>query len=171
MAEKELEFLRYNEENLLEHLLAIEDHARYLNGNERPEHLSCIVKHVLQTIEQASEGISHSTVAAPDKTGYFVDIRDLAHYLLMDLEGANTEDLIPKVRKIRSIAEKFNPAFKVSECKSCVFESPIKPIMLIKEIPAVRERITEIRTETIAIAVITLGLSFAGIVYYVTRGA
>lgn len=122
--QKTIMFMRYNEQNALMHLLAIEDHARYLDNVESPEHLSCINKHVLQAIEQASEGISHASSFAPDKVEAFTNIHTKMQELLNDLELSipSKADLIRRIREVRLIAETLRPGFQISECKLCSFD-------------------------------------------------
>lgn len=46
--DRESYFLSYNIDNVLKHLLAIEDHLRNLDENYEAPDASCIVKHLLQ---------------------------------------------------------------------------------------------------------------------------
>jgi len=115
------EFLKYNEENVMMHLLAIENHLRDLNEDYASEHASCIVKHLLTLREQALEGISHaSEVGSEDKIKIFKEIDDAAKRIRAALERREKpSNIIRMVREVRKSAEKLDRMFDLSKCASC----------------------------------------------------
>jgi len=114
-------FLKYNTDGVMMHILAIEDHLRYLDSKYRSEDSSCLVKHALQLREQSLEGISHSNeIGDKEKVQVF---RDLVHgsEKLQDLfkQRTSPDDLILEVRKLRKRAEALDPSFNLEKCQSC----------------------------------------------------
>lgn len=114
-------FLTYNSDSVMMHLLAIEDHLRHLDPAYRSEDSSCLVKHALQLREQSLEGISHATAEADrEKVAVFRDLERGAEHL-RDLFKRRTspDTLILEVRTLRKRAETLDPTFNLEKCRSC----------------------------------------------------
>ncbi|MHA1852559.1 MAG: hypothetical protein ACTSUF_03520 [Candidatus Heimdallarchaeaceae archaeon] len=128
---RETIFLSYNEDNILKHLLAIEDHARNLKSGMKPEHYACITKHALQVEEQAEEGISHASEVEPEKVDVFIKIRGWIKQFRKELKkDTDPKATIREIRRIRKEAEKLNREYNMSECKVCgPIENTIKKFL------------------------------------------
>jgi len=152
------EFLHYNEDNIMKHLLAIEDHLRHVKGTMSPEHTSCIIKHSLQLEEQADEAISHSTSAAPMKTPVFMAIRNHIKNLrrLWGTEGISLQKDMVRIRNLRKLAENLNPSYQISQCHLCSFkqEEPVErvgpDIFSREEVEVVKEQEKDLNISTAA---------------------
>lgn len=117
---REIGFLKFNKDNLMKHLLAIEDHARYLKEGMSPEHYACITKHFLQAEEQSDEGISHASVIEPENLEIFKDVKNKLFEMRNKMtNNTSPENVITAIREIRKIAEKLDPSYNTSECKVC----------------------------------------------------
>lgn len=114
-------FLDYNTDNVMKHLLAIEDHLRWLQLGYRTGHASCIIKHLLQLEEQCDEGISHAaSIDDRDKVDIFKYVKKSGKNLKIGLQRETDPiELIKKIRKIRSVAEGLNPIYNLEECETC----------------------------------------------------
>lgn len=113
-------FLQYNEENVIKHLLAIEDHARNLKEGYGPEHYACITKHSLQIEEQCDEGISHAAVLDTNKVGVFKEVRKRIADFRNKLKSDSSPDVaIKEIRSVRSVAERLGRGYDTSECRVC----------------------------------------------------
>lgn len=117
---REIGFLSYNKDNVMKHLLAIEDHCRNLKPGYSSEHFSCITKHALQVEEQAEEGISHASEIEPESVRIFSQVRRQIREFRKELKRDQSPDnAIRNIRKIRKEAEKMDPEYNVSACKTC----------------------------------------------------
>ena len=114
-------FLNYNEDNIMSNLLQAEDHLRNIEGGAPAEHGSCIMKHLLLVKGEADEGISHSSVAMPEKTQIFKIVKASTENLKNKIEtdGFSPQEDMVKIRDIRKVAEGLRSSFNLSECKAC----------------------------------------------------
>lgn len=119
---REREFLDYNIKNILENFIQAEDHARYVTGEHKPEHVACIRKHYLMIRGEAKEGISHSSVAKPEWVGIFKKTLKNAEEFLEKLEK-DWESIKPKliniIRSHRKEFEKSFPMYDTEKCETC----------------------------------------------------
>jgi hypothetical protein len=116
-ASREEKFLKYNKINVITNLLQAEDHARYLGEKYDVTHASCITKHLLITIGESNEGISHSP--SREEKRIFAEIRNEALRLMEDIGKIGRDELIWRIREIRKKAEGLERGFNLSECRSC----------------------------------------------------
>jgi len=117
---KELYFLRFNQDNIIKHLLALEDHSRYLRSDMSPKHKSCLLKHTLQLQEQLSEAVSHSSVVEPNKTAKYQELLYDSDRLKKIVESKSEPvDIIREIRNMRSKYEQIVPKYSVKDCKVC----------------------------------------------------
>lgn len=117
-------FLKYNKDNVMKHLLAIEAHLRELEEGYRPDHASCVIKHILQLEEQCEEGISHAAELGQDEVAkIFKRVRDEAESIRKALlEGRPPAEIIRMVRAVRRVAEKLDPSFELEKCTTCTVD-------------------------------------------------
>jgi len=120
-------FLRYNEENVMMHLLAVEDHLRNLSPEYETEHASCIYKHALQLKEQSLEGISHSSeLHEEEKAQIFERLKLGASEIQEGLKSRiPPTELIRRVRELRGIAEGLDPSYSLQKCEACEVGLPV----------------------------------------------
>jgi hypothetical protein len=116
-ASREEKFLKYNKINVITNLLQAEDHARYLEEEYDVAHASCITKHLLITIGESNEGISHTP--SEREAELFTEIRNGALRLLGKIGTVSRSELIEKIRDLRKKAEGLERGFNLSECRSC----------------------------------------------------
>jgi hypothetical protein len=121
---REEKFLKYNKLNVLTNLLQAEDHARYLGEKYDVAHASCVTKHLLITIGESNEGISHSP--SKEEKRIFAEIRNEALRLMEDIGNISRDELIGRIREVRKRAEGLEKGFNLSECRSCEIVSPEK---------------------------------------------
>lgn len=120
MDNREIKFLDYNSDGLMENLLAVEEHARILDNTQYPGHSSCIQKHLLLITHHSNEGISH-TLDDNFKRNIFKDVRKDTEELRKDMmiNGFSQKDFLVKLRNIRKKAEMLNPAYNTNNCMAC----------------------------------------------------
>ena len=115
-------FLRYNVDNVLKHLLAIEAHLKDLPRDYTGEHASCIIKHLLQLEEQCEEGMSHAAELRRDRmVEVFRRLRERGRELKSRLvaRAISPEDAIRFVRDLRRLAEELAPEYDLAKCATC----------------------------------------------------
>jgi len=174
-------FLKYNEDNVMMQLLALEDHFRLLSSDYKSEHAACCTKHILFLLEEAREGQSHaSEVGDSKKVRIFKEIDEDTQKVRVDIEShVPPEEIIRKVRAIRRKVEGLNPNFNLEKCEAC----SIKPVVIVKEMLAnpnddqdIFKEVIKIRSEVdrrsnVAFTVLAAGIIFTGIVYWATKNA
>ena len=114
-------FLQFNEDNIFQNLLQLEDHFRHLSErNNKLGHGSCCTKHLHLIIGECNEAISHSSLANPAKTEAFVEIRGQAKDLMEGMSGKSIRQNIMATREMRKISESLNPArYSTTNCRAC----------------------------------------------------
>jgi len=121
MAEpKEKYFLKFNLRNILANAIQAEDHCRYIKDS-RPEHHSCVQKHLLFIRGELGEAISHASVVSPELVPKFKEILAYTERVLDEFEQGikDPSEAIVKIRKIRRKTEEIFKPYDTSECKVC----------------------------------------------------
>ena len=122
---REVKFLEFNEDKLMQNLLEAEEHARIASDTTNPGHVSCIIKHSLIAEGHTSEGISHA-INSPYKTKIFQEVgTDVANFRhdIMNY-GFDQQKALNDLRNIRKKAELLNPAYNTNTCKACSVGNP-----------------------------------------------
>jgi len=119
----EKEFLEYNKDNILKNLLQAEHHALILKRkgkSYRPEHASCIAKHLAFAEAEAEEAIAHSLVVNPKDTDVYAQIANDAYSIRKDiLRTGDPEKLYLSLRKLRKTVEALSAGTDTSKCEAC----------------------------------------------------
>jgi hypothetical protein len=125
MDTREIKFLEFNEDKLMQNLLEAEEHARIASNTSNPGHISCIVKHTILAEGHSNEGISHA-LNSPYKTQIFkevgVSVSNFRHDIMSN--GFDQKKALEELRNIRKKAELLNPAFNTNDCRACSVGNP-----------------------------------------------
>jgi len=121
---KEAEWLKFNVRNIISNLYQAEDHARYLIPGMKPEHFSCIIKHLLFVDGELGEAESHASVVNESLIPRIRTIRQRVQRLLDRLEEpisteADVAQVLRELREIRKEMEKLFPTYDTEECEVC----------------------------------------------------
>jgi len=121
---KEVNYLRYNKDEIFKSLIATEGHFRNVQTTKEGANgfLNCAVKHLADAEGHVDEAISH-TVATNDTEASNKfralrnEIRDFRH----NLQDGKVSSVvgIERTRHIRREFESFNPEFDISKCEAC----------------------------------------------------
>lgn len=121
---KEVNYLRYNKDEIFKNLIATEGHFRNEKTTEKGTDgfLNCAVKHLADAEGHIDEAISH-TAATNDTeaSNKFRVLRDKTRNFRHDLQEGKVSPTvgIERTRDIRREFESFNPEFDISKCKAC----------------------------------------------------
>ena len=120
-AGKEVNYLRYNKDEIFKNLIATEGHFRNVETTKEG-FLNCAVKHLADAEGHVDEAISH-TAATNDTeaSSKFRVLRDEIRDFRHDLQDGKVSPTvgIERTRDIRREFESFNPEFDISKCKAC----------------------------------------------------
>ena len=114
-------FLEYNKDNIFTNLLQAEDHLKKLNTPADVEFAQCAVKHLAMVEGEANEAVAHSLeLGKPREAEVYREIERDAKKLRRKIKaGADPNELVLEVRRIRKKFEKLNPAYDTSQCRAC----------------------------------------------------
>jgi len=120
MEPKEKYFLRFNLRNILANAIQAEDHCRYVKDS-RPEHHSCVQKHLLFIRGELGEAISHASVVSPELVPKFREILAYTERVLDEFEQGikDPSEAIVKIREIRRKTEEIFKPYDTSKCEVC----------------------------------------------------
>jgi len=140
MAEsKEEYFLKFNIRNILTNAIQAEDHLRYVRIS-RPEHHSCVQKHLLFIRGELGEAISHASVVKPDLVPKFKELLAKTEIILNEFEKGikDPSEAIIKIRELRRDVESIFKPYDTSKCEVC---GPAEEVLkkLIEEIEKIEK--------------------------------
>jgi len=143
---KEAEWLKFNVRNIISNLYQAEDHARYLIPGMRPEHFSCIIKHLLFVDGELGEAESHASVVNESLIPKIRTIRQRVQRLLDRLEEpisteADVAQVLRELREIRKEMEKLFPTYDTEECEVCAppSEGLVEALKEVRRHPSLAE--------------------------------
>lgn len=128
---KEPYYLEFNKDEIFKNLIATEGHFRNVEETNIDDagFMNCAVKHLADAEGHADEAISHSQIAADEKTSAkFKQLRNKIRDLRHDVQHGTVSPgkAIEYVRETRHYFEEFNPEFDISKCKACEIKVEMK---------------------------------------------
>jgi len=119
----EEKWLEMNIDNIMRNLIQCEDHLRYLKRNYKPEHASCVIKHLYMVEGEAQEAISHSSVVDESKVEVFQKVFDKTVELRKKIQNREItpSEAIKRIREIRKLVGDLNPIYSEEHCMACKY--------------------------------------------------